>query len=75
MAIRNRAVPSLTGAVWVTSSYSDGGQQCVQVAVNVPGLTPVRDSKDPAGPALLFPRRAFTQFVNATAAGEFGNDA
>ncbi|WP_308299092.1 DUF397 domain-containing protein [Streptomyces sp. GESEQ-35] len=41
--------------------------------MNLPGLAPVRDSKDPDGPVLLFPRAAFAEFVNATAAGEFGD--
>ncbi|MFI6155061.1 DUF397 domain-containing protein [Kitasatospora sp. NPDC051170] len=32
----------------------------------------VRDSKDPDGPALLFPADAWKAFVAATVAGEFG---
>jgi hypothetical protein len=70
---KDRAPLDLTGAAWVTSSYSDGGAQCVEVAVNLPGLAPVRDSKNPEGPALIFPRTAFAEFVNAAAAGRIGN--
>ncbi|MFD5751354.1 DUF397 domain-containing protein [Streptomyces sp. NPDC127033] len=53
-------------AVWRKSSYSnsDGGQ-CVEAALNLPGTVPVRDSKNPEGPALLFPAGAFTSFVEA----------
>jgi hypothetical protein len=45
----------LTHAEWRKSSRSGGnGGQCVEVACNLPGIVAVRDSKDPAGPALAF---------------------
>ncbi|MFF4607970.1 DUF397 domain-containing protein [Streptomyces sp. NPDC001339] len=72
MSTEDRFAPDLTGAAWVKSSYSDGGQQCVEVAVNLPGLVPVRDSKTPEGPALIFPLAAFAEFINAAAGGKFG---
>lgn len=61
---------------WVKSSYSntDGGN-CIEWApatTATTGIVPVRDSKDPAGPALLFPADAFASFVSAVRAGEFG---
>ncbi|MDH6227071.1 MULTISPECIES: DUF397 domain-containing protein [Streptomyces] len=59
---------------WVTSSYSDNGGQCVEVAVNlVPsrGVVPVRDSKNPAGPVLALPAASFTAFVAGVKAGAF----
>ncbi|MGW7365467.1 DUF397 domain-containing protein [Streptomyces sp. NPDC054841] len=38
------------------SSYSDGsGGKCAEVAENVPGATPVRDSKAPRGPRARVP--------------------
>ncbi|MFC8825345.1 DUF397 domain-containing protein [Streptomyces sp. NPDC057137] len=39
---------------FVKSSYSGGnlGQECVEVARNIPGAVAVRDSKDPGGPVL-----------------------
>ncbi|WP_416970322.1 DUF397 domain-containing protein [Streptomyces sp. 4F14] len=39
---------------FVKSSYSGGnaGQQCVEVARNIPGTVAVRDSKNPGGPLL-----------------------
>ncbi|MGW7364058.1 DUF397 domain-containing protein [Streptomyces sp. NPDC054841] len=53
------------GAVtWRKSSYSDGGaDNCVEVADGIPAVVPVRDSKTPHGPALLFPAPAWTAFL------------
>lgn len=59
---------------WFTSSYSNNGGQCVEVAANLAasrGLVPVRDSKDPGGPVLAFPADAFASFVAGVKAGEF----
>lgn len=61
--------PDLSTANWRKSSYSDGGgTNCVEVSDTFPGLAPVRDSKTPTGPALLFPATAWSAFV-AYAAG------
>jgi len=60
---------------WVKSSYSGGeGGNCIEWApdrVAVTGAVPVRDSKDPHGPALVFGADAFTAFVTAVRQGEF----
>ena len=48
---------------WFKSSYSNNGGDCVEVAANVPGAVPVRDSKDPHGPQLLLTREAFAGLV------------
>ncbi|MFJ9458588.1 DUF397 domain-containing protein [Kitasatospora sp. NPDC101447] len=61
---------TLTGATWVKSSYSQNGGNCVEVAPDFPGVVPVRDSKDPEGPALVFTSDAWRSFVAAVAAGE-----
>ncbi|MFF1906231.1 DUF397 domain-containing protein [Kitasatospora sp. NPDC058218] len=54
------------------SSHSGGnGGDCVEVAPGFPGLVPVRDSKDPEGPALVFPASAWRSFVAAVRAGDF----
>ncbi|MEU9079641.1 DUF397 domain-containing protein [Kitasatospora sp. NPDC048538] len=66
-------VADLTPARWVKSSYSQNGGNCVEVASHLPGVMPVRDSKDPEGPVLLFPADAWRAFVAAAAAGEFGD--
>ena len=56
----------LRRAQWRTSTYSANGSTCVQVACNLPGIVAVRDSEDPAGPALVFTPaewRAFTALL------------
>ncbi|MFJ6382350.1 DUF397 domain-containing protein [Kitasatospora sp. NPDC092039] len=58
---------------WVKASYSQQGGNCVEVAPNFPGLAPVRDSKDPQGPALVFRAEAWKSFVTAVRSGEFGD--
>ena len=62
----------LSDATWRKSSYSnpDGGA-CVEVSDDVTGLVPVRDSKDPQGPALVFPAASWTAFVSAVKEGRF----
>jgi hypothetical protein len=54
----------LTGAAWRKSSYSSAnGGQCVEVAANLPSTVAVRDSQDPAGPALAFTPRQWAAFT------------
>ncbi|MDI3388155.1 DUF397 domain-containing protein [Streptomyces sp. B-S-A8] len=55
---------------WRKSSYSgnDGGT-CLEVIDTHPSAVPVRDSKSPHGPALLFAPAAWTAFVDALKAG------
>ncbi|MGA5064673.1 DUF397 domain-containing protein [Streptomyces exfoliatus] len=54
----------LSNARWRKSSYSDGdGGNCVEVLDDFPGVVPVRDSKNPSGPALIVPASAWTAFV------------
>ncbi|NYI06904.1 DUF397 domain-containing protein [Allostreptomyces psammosilenae] len=62
--------PDLRRAEWRKSSYSNGGGgECIEAATNFPGVVPVRDSKDPEGPALVFHASAFAAFVGAVKAG------
>ncbi|MFD7865808.1 DUF397 domain-containing protein [Streptomyces sp. NPDC057682] len=58
---------------WLTSSYSQNGGQCVQVATNLAptGTVPVRDSKNLTGPALALTPAAFTAFVTDIKRGGF----
>jgi hypothetical protein len=61
----------LTGAAWRKSTYSGGqGGDCVEVADGLP-VVPVRDSKDPEGPALIFPAAAWTAFITDLKADRF----
>jgi hypothetical protein len=54
----------LTGAAWRKSSYSSAnGGQCVEVAASLPGSVAVRDSQDPAGPALAFTPQQWAAFT------------
>ncbi|WP_345943457.1 DUF397 domain-containing protein [Streptomyces sp. SID8352] len=51
---------------WRKSSYSSAnGGECVEVADGVPGLVPVRDSKDPSGAVVVFPMAAWVPFIAA----------
>ncbi|MFF7747855.1 DUF397 domain-containing protein, partial [Streptomyces sp. NPDC007971] len=48
------------------SSYSNGdGGHCVEVADDIPGLVPVRDSKVSGGPVLVLGAHAWAPFVAA----------
>ncbi|MFE4519341.1 DUF397 domain-containing protein [Kitasatospora sp. NPDC056783] len=62
----------LRSVAWHKSSYSAQQGQCVEVAIGSSGQVPVRDSKDPEGPALAFPVGAWSSFVAAIRSGEFG---
>ncbi|GHH12129.1 DUF397 domain-containing protein [Streptomyces lanatus] len=59
----------LPGAGWLRSSYSTGANNCVETARPFSGpwtgLLAVRDSKDPAGPALLFSPESWAGFTAA----------
>ncbi|MFE9993951.1 DUF397 domain-containing protein [Streptomyces avermitilis] len=51
---------------WFRSSYSDAGQNCVEIAAPLPGTDiAIRDSKNPTGPSLLVPAAAWSAFVTA----------
>ncbi|CAM5371714.1 MULTISPECIES: DUF397 domain-containing protein [Streptomyces] len=59
---------------WFTSSYSNNGGTCVEVATNLAashGTVPVRDSKVVGGPVLDVPAGAFSSFVNGVKTGAF----
>lgn len=55
--------------VWRKSSRSSSGA-CVEVAHDG-GAVHVRDSKDPAGPALTFDGQRWRQFLDGIRDGEF----
>lgn len=61
--------------IWVKSSYSDAnGGECIEFSralTEAHGLVPVRDSKDPDGPALVFPAGGWSSFITAVKGGEF----
>ncbi|MFE9390359.1 DUF397 domain-containing protein [Streptomyces sp. NPDC006784] len=54
----------LSGARWRASSYSNAaGGECVEVADGLPGVVPVRDSKDIDRAPLVFSAYAWATFV------------
>ena len=53
----------LSQAIWRKSSLSALNGGCVEVAVNLPGITAVRDSKRPEGGAIVVDRAAFARFL------------
>ncbi|NSC21152.1 DUF397 domain-containing protein [Streptomyces albus subsp. chlorinus] len=60
---------------WHKSSYSGNGGQCIEVATNLApthDVVPIRDSKNPTGPALTIPTTAFATFVAGVKTGELG---
>ncbi|MFD7555342.1 MULTISPECIES: DUF397 domain-containing protein [unclassified Streptomyces] len=58
------------GLSWRTSSYTNAeGGNCVEVSDDLPGLVPVRDSKQAGdGPVLVFPAAAWAPFIQAVKA-------
>ncbi|MFE1250157.1 DUF397 domain-containing protein [Streptomyces sp. NPDC058735] len=66
--VSRTAVP--TPGTWRRSSYSnsDGGE-CIGVCEDFPDVVPVRDSKVPHGPALVFPASGWAHFRAAVRKG------
>ncbi|MGW7092262.1 DUF397 domain-containing protein [Streptomyces sp. NPDC054874] len=58
--------PELSTAHWRSSSYSNtNGGECVEISDDFPGIVPVRDSKNPTGPALVLRTAAWDAFVSS----------
>jgi hypothetical protein len=60
----------LARAEWRKSSYSGGGNQCVEVA-RVGGNVAVRDSKDPGGGQLRFSAAGWEAFLDSVRRGSY----
>ncbi|MEU3958831.1 DUF397 domain-containing protein [Streptomyces buecherae] len=63
-------------AGWLKSSYCEGGLEntCIEWSprhIDDRGVVPVRDSKNPGGPALAFEPAAWSAFIASIKAGEF----
>jgi hypothetical protein len=68
-----RACSSATNCVevgWRKASASMQNGNCVEVDAAMVQVT-VRDSKDPDGPVLRFPRGAWVEFVESVKAGDY----
>ncbi|MFH8410776.1 DUF397 domain-containing protein [Streptomyces sp. NPDC018019] len=67
----DRSRTARLGTRWRRSSRSTGMNNCVETARIGSGLLAVRDSKNTAGPALLFTAAAWTSFVDGLADHRF----
>ncbi|MEU4926214.1 DUF397 domain-containing protein [Streptomyces yokosukanensis] len=72
MSALPRNVPASTDLPdvhWLRSSFSTGANNCVETARPLSGpwvgLLAVRDSKNPAGPAVLFSAPSWGRFLTA----------
>lgn len=61
----------LSRATWRASSYSSANGQCIEVSEDFPGVVPVRDSKNPDGPALVVSADGWAEFVSAVKRRKF----
>lgn len=70
--IRNgMSAGSLEGVAWRKSSRSGAVGNCVEVAALATGEFAVRNSRFPAGPALVYTRAELAAFVAGAKDGEF----
>ena len=66
MNVEHLIADASTVPAWRKSSYSGGNNgECLEVSDGHAFGVPVRDSKDPHGPALVFGAGAWSSFVNA----------
>jgi len=63
--------PDLSRAQWRKSSFSSANGQCVEVAINLPGVVAVRDSKAPEAATLVISAAEWQAFVTGVKHGEF----
>lgn len=56
---------------WIKSSYSADTANCVEMGECLCHGVPIRDSKDPDGPILLFSKESWADFIGAIKDGQF----
>ncbi|MGA5131369.1 DUF397 domain-containing protein [Streptomyces olivoreticuli] len=57
-------IASQLPVTWRKSSYSTNGGDCIEIGEGLAGVVPVRDSKDATGPALVFERASWADFLS-----------
>jgi hypothetical protein len=63
--------PRLTSVTWRKSLHSNPSGNCVEIAELAGGAVAIRNSRFPAGPALVCDRADFATFLAGARAGEF----
>lgn len=63
--------PRITGLTWRKSRHSNPSGNCVEIAELAGGAVAIRNSRFPAGPALVCDRADFAAFLTGARSGEF----
>jgi hypothetical protein len=63
--------PRLDQATWRKSRHSNPSGNCVEIAALPGGTIAIRNSRHPAGPALICPRAEFAAFLAGARDGDF----
>lgn len=63
-------MPKATRTAWRKSSYSGGGENCVEVA-HIPGHVGIRDSKNPQSALLILANTRWAALTNEIKNGRY----